>query len=269
MIVATFRVTSGRCRSSILSRDPSKDRRLINRSISAEALSCSSLAALAASVTASGASAASPSASSSAVRSVVDALPGFVSSYDATSGMNRESEKSRVPRKTFSGDRFAVTSRSLRTCTTTNLTQALSASASISMSADVNTLISAATSADVARDAPSTGTSGGRRGADPVPSACVATCDRQLLRSCRSAARTCGSARRRWTSVVVSSAFPTPCFGFADVAGGSTRRPGSSTPSTWWRTRGSVSGAARVCDGVAETGVAGLVSIAAFLAAAA
>jgi hypothetical protein len=88
------------------------------------------------------------------------------------------------------------------------------------MSADVNTLISAATSADVARDAPSTGTSGGRRGADPVPSACVATCDRQLLRSCRSAARTCGSARRRWTSVVVSSAFPTPCFGLRGRRGG-------------------------------------------------
>ena len=142
---------------------------------------------------------ASSSASNRAVRSVVDAAAGLVSSNDATRGMNRDREKRSVPRKTFSGDRLAVTSRSLRTCTTTNLTHALSASASISISVDVSVLISAATSADAERDSASMGTSGGRSGVsgDPNPSACVATCDLQLLRSCRSAARTCGSARRR------------------------------------------------------------------------
>ena len=96
------------------------------------------------------------------------------------------------------GRSLAVTSRSLRTCTTTNFTHALSASASISISADVSVLISAATSADAERDSASMGTSGGRSGAPATESsACVATCDLQLLRSCRSAARTCGSARRR------------------------------------------------------------------------
>mmetsp|Transcript_704 Transcript_704/g.2678 ORF Transcript_704/g.2678 Transcript_704/m.2678 type:complete len:207 (-) Transcript_704:555-1175(-) len=204
---ATSFVTSGRCRSSICARPdgfrPSRDRRPVSLSTSLEVSSCSRLAALAASRTASGAllSPSLPSSSSRAVRSVVDAAAGFVSSKEATRGMNRDSEKSRVPRKTFSGDRFAVTSRSPRTCTTTNFTHALSASASISISADVSVLISAATSADAERDSASIGTSGGRSGGvsgdDDNPSACDATCDLQLLRSCRSAARTCGSARRR------------------------------------------------------------------------
>mmetsp|Transcript_11059 Transcript_11059/g.46088 ORF Transcript_11059/g.46088 Transcript_11059/m.46088 type:complete len:203 (-) Transcript_11059:511-1119(-) len=196
-------VTSGRCRSSISARPTvrSRDRRPVSRFTSSEVSSCSRLARLAASRTASGmfSSDGSSSSASRAVRSVVDAAAGLVSSNDATRGMNRDREKSSVPRKTFSGDRFAATSRSLRTCTTTNFTHALSASASISISADVSVLISAATSADAERDSAAMGTSGGRSGfsGDPDPSACVATCDLQLLRSCRSAARTCGSARRR------------------------------------------------------------------------
>ena len=120
--------------------------------------------------------------------------PASPSPKDATSGRYRDRENKSVASCVRSDDRLPVTANSRLTACTTCLQQALSASASISMSCDARCFNEDAKPADSPCIAASV------KSPEAFPLACVS----HASRSSRSAALTCGSAKRRCTAVASS-----------------------------------------------------------------